>query len=225
MPVSVSDALKRRISTRAFLDGPVSEETVREILDVAKYAASGGNLQPWKVHVLMGAARERFVDAMQKAVAENPMANESEIAVYPPNLWEPYRTRRFTVGEQMYELVGIPRENKAARLQWLSNNFRLFGAPVALFFSLDRRFERAQWAHLGMFMQSVALAAVERGLATCMQEIWQTRQKTVSEFLNLPASDLLYCGMALGYADLDAPVNKLRSERADLSEFATFLTE
>ncbi|GAB4518753.1 MAG: nitroreductase [Amphiplicatus sp.] len=223
--MNVADAVKARISTRAFLDKPVAEETVRDILDIARYAPSGGNLQPWKVHIVMGRARERLIETVRKAIAENPFADESEIAVYPPKLWEPYRTRRFEVGEEMYALLGIPREDKPARLQWLARNFEFFGAPVGLFFSLDRRFDKGQWAHLGMFMQTIALLAVARGLATCMQEAWQTRAKTVSAFLGLSAEDQLYCGMALGHPDPEAPVNSLRSSRAPLEEFVTLLTE
>ena len=223
--MTVSAALKARITTRAFLDRPVAEETVREILDVAKYAPSGGNLQPWRVHVVLGAARDRLVETVKKAIAENPFASEAEMNVYPPSLWEPYRTRRYAVGEAMYALLGIPREDKAARLMHLARNFEFFGAPVGLFFSLDRRFDKPQWAHLGMFMQSIALVAVERGLATCMQEAWQMRARTVAAFLDLSDEQQLYCGMGLGYPDADAPVNKLRSERAPADKFAVFLTE
>lgn len=219
---TVADALKARISTRAFLDRPVPEAIIRDILDTAKFAPSGGNLQPWKVHVVTGAARLRIIDAVKTSLAENPFANEFEISVYPENLWEPHRTRRFTVGEQMYSLVGIPREDKAGRLKWFQKNFEFFGAPVGLFFSIDRRFDRGQWAHLGMFMQSIALLAVEKELATCMQECWAARAKTVAAMLGLPENEMLYCGMALGWADPEAPVNRLRTERADLAEFASF---
>ncbi|MEZ5982362.1 MAG: nitroreductase [Parvularculaceae bacterium] len=221
--MNVSEALRTRISARAFLDKPVSEEDVRALLEIAKYSPSGGNLQPWRVHVLLGPARDRLVDTVKKAIAENPFANESEIAVYPENLWEPYRTRRFEIGEAMYAKLGIPREDKPARLMWLARNFEFFGAPVGLFFSLDRRFDKGQWAHLGMFMQSLALAAVEKGLATCMQEAWATRARTVSQFLGLPESEQLYCGMALGYADPAAPVNSVRSARAPLEEFVNII--
>lgn len=221
--MNLSEALRTRISVRAFLDKPVSEEDVRALLEIAKYSPSGGNLQPWRVHVLLGPARDRLVDTVKKAIAENPFANESEIAVYPENLWEPYRTRRFEIGEAMYAKLGIPREDKPARLMWLAKNFEFFGAPVGLFFSLDRRFDKGQWAHLGMFMQSLALAAVEKGLATCMQEAWTTRARTVSQFLSLPESEQLYCGMALGYADPAAPVNSVRSARAPLEEFVNII--
>ena len=223
MTLSVSAALRARISTRAFLDRPVTEAHIREILEIAKYAPSGGNLQPWKVHVVLGPARDRLVATVRKGLAENPFADESEIAIYPEKLWEPYRTRRFAVGEAMYARLGIAREDKAARLAHLARNFELFGAPAGLFFSLDRRFDKGQWAHLGMFMLAVALAAVEKGLASCMQEAWATRARTVSKFLGLADTEQLYCGMALGYADEAAPVNTLRSERAALDELVTFI--
>ncbi|MEE2691969.1 MAG: nitroreductase [Pseudomonadota bacterium] len=223
--MNVSDAVMARISTRAFLDRPVKAETVREILDVAKFSPSGGNLQPWKAYVVMGAARQRLIETVKRAVAVNPFANEGELAIYPEKLWEPYRTRRFEVGEALYALLGIPRDDKPARLRHLASNFAFFGAPVGLFFSLDRRFDKGQWAHLGMFMQTIALLAVERGLSTCMQEAWATRAKTVSDFLGLGDGEQLYCGMALGYADPEAPANRLRSERVPLDDFVRFFTD
>lgn len=223
--MNVSDALKTRISTRAFLDKPVSEEDIREILDIARWAPSGGNLQPWRVHVVTGAARDRLINTVKKAIANNPLADESDLQIYPPKLQDPWRTRRYDVGEAMYAKLKISREDKPARIAHLMRNYEFFGAPVGLFFSLDRQFDKGQWAHLGMFMQSVALAASEKGLATCMQEAWAARAKTVSAFLNLPQHEQLYCGMALGYADENAQVNNLRSARISVEEFTTFLSE
>lgn len=222
MSHSASELIRTRISTRAFLPEPVSEDEIRTILDIAKFAPSGGNLQPWKVHVVTGAARDRLVETVKAALAANPFADEAELKVYPDNLWEPHRTRRFAVGEQMYALIGIPREDKMARLMHLQKNFEFFGAPAGLFFTLDRRFDKGQWAHLGMLMQSIALVAEERGYATCMQEAWTTRAKTVSAFLGVPDTEQLYCGMAFGRPDPNAAVNTLRSERAPLDEFVTF---
>lgn len=222
--MNVEDALKTRISTRAFLNKPVTEAQIREVLEIARWSPSGGNLQPWRVHIVMGAARDRLVALTKDTISDNPLADESEIRIYPPKLWEPWRTRRFVLGEAMYEKLGVPRDDKAGRIAHLMRNYEFFGAPVGLFFSLDRRFDKGQWAHLGMFMLAVALAAEEKGLATCMQEAWTTRAEIVSKFLGLPETDQLYCGMSLGYADADAAVNTLRSERADIDEFATFLT-
>ena len=219
---SASAILKSRISTRAFLDKPVPESEIRQILEIAKFAPSGGNLQPWKVHVVTGAARQRVIDAAKQALSGNPFAVESELRIYPDNLWEPYRTRRYVLGEAMYEQLGVPREDKAGRFAHLARNFEFFGAPVGMFFTLDRRFDKGQWAHLGMMMLAISLVAEERGLATCMQESWTTRAKTVCDELGIPDSEQFYCGMALGYADKTAPVNKLRSDRAALEEFAIF---
>lgn len=216
--MNVSEALKTRISIRAFRAEPVSEALVREILDVARYAPSGGNLQPWKVIAVAGAERDAVV-ALAKA---NMPGEEDDQPVYPANLWEPYRTRRFKVGEDMYALLGIPRENKPARLMHLAQNFEFFGAPVGLFFVIDRRMGHAQWAHLGMFMQSVALAAIERGVASCMQEAWARIRKPLHEHFALGENEMVYCGMALGYADMTKPVNTLRSDRAPVDEIATF---
>src|SRR5574338_715387 len=151
--MNVDDALKARISVRAFKPDPLPEGLVREILDAARYAPSGGNLQPWRVIAVAGAERDAVV-ALAKA---NLPGDEGDKLVYPPNLWEPYRTRRYKLGEDMYALLGIPRENKPARLMHLVQNFEFFGAPVGLFFIIDNRMGQAQWTHLGMFMQSIAL--------------------------------------------------------------------
>ncbi|WP_411818702.1 nitroreductase [Hyphococcus sp. DH-69] len=223
--MSVTQIIQNRISTRAFLDRPVSEKQVRDILHAARWSPSGGNLQPWRVYVVMNDARNRLIETVKKAIAENPLADESELAIYPPKLAEPWRTRRYELGEDMYRLLDIPREDKAARIAYLLRNYEFFGAPVGIFFALDRRFDKGQWAHLGMFMQSLALIAEEQGLATCMQEAWAARAKTVSAFLEIPPEEQLYCGMALGYGDPSEKVNQLRSSRASVDDFATFLKE
>ncbi|GJL93938.1 MAG: NADH dehydrogenase [Hyphococcus sp.] len=223
--MKLSDIIKSRISTRSFLDKPVSEEQVRGLLDIARWSPSGGNLQPWRVHVVMGDARARLIETVKNAIADNPFADEAELQIYPPKLADPWRARRSNLAEEMYATLNIPREDKAARLQWLLSNYEFFGAPVGVFFSLDRRFDKGQWAHLGMFMQTLALAAEEQGLATCMQEAWTARAKTVSAFLDLGEHEQLYCGMALGFADKDAPVNNWRSTRVRVDEFTSFIKE
>lgn len=216
--MNVTEALKARISVRAFKPDPVPGALVREIIEVARYAPSGGNLQPWKVIAVAGAERNAVVALAQ---AHLP-GDEGERLVYPPNLWEPYRTRRYKLGEDMYALLGIPRENKPGRLMHLAQNFAFFGAPVGLFFIIDKRMGHGQWAHLGMFMQSAALAALERGVQSCMQEAWARMRAPLHAHFGLDENDMIYCGMALGYADMSKPVNTLRSDRASVDEIATF---
>ena len=214
--MNVDEALKARISTRAFKSDPVSESLVRDILEVARLAPSGGNLQPWRVVAVAGAEKDAII-ALAKA---HLPGDEGAYPVYPANLWEPFRSRRFKVGEDMYAILGIPREDKAARLLNLSKNFTFFGAPCALFFITDTRMGHSQWAHLGMLMQSIALAAVERGLASCMQEAWARMRTPLHAHFGLGETELIYCGMALGYADETAPINTLRSDRAAVDEIA-----
>lgn len=139
--------------------------------------------------------------------------------VYPRELVDPYRARRFAVGEAMYAHLGIPREDKAARLAWLANNFAFFGAPAAYFVTVDRRMGPPQWADLGMYLQALMLLAVGEGLATCAQEAWAVYPDTVERFLGTPGERMLFCGVAIGWEDTDAPVNRLRSARAGEEEW------
>lgn len=216
--MNIDDAIKQRISIRAFKPDPVPEALVREILDVARFAPSGGNLQPWKVIVVAGAERDAVIELAKASLP----GDEGERFIYPPNLWEPYRTRRFKLAEDMYALLDIPRDNKMARLMHVAQNFEFFGAPVGLFFVIERDMGYGQWAHLGMFMQSVALAAMERGLGTCMQEAWARMRTPLAARFGLADNEMIYCGMALGYADMSKPVNTMRSDRAGVDEIATF---
>lgn len=219
--LSVTDALKQRTSIRAFKPDSVPETLVRDVLDVARWAPSGGNMQPWRVIAVAGPERDAVIAAAQ-ATLVTLASEEGQRPAYPRNLWEPYRSRRFKNGEDMYALLGIPRDDRAARLRRFADNYSFFGAPIGLFFVIDDRMGYAQWCHMGMFMQSVALAAEERGLSTCMQEAWVRVRVTLAKQLGLAEHEMIVSGMALGYADRTHPVNALRSERADVDEIASF---
>ena len=220
--MNVSEALKSRISCRAFLDTPVPQETIREILEKAKRAPSGGNLQPWHVYVLSGDKLQTFASSIAGKIATNPQGEGSEYDIYPPKLTEPYRSRRFKCGEDMYATLEIKREDKVKRMMQFARNFELFGAPSALFFSINRQMGLGQWADLGMFLQSIMLVAREYDLHTCAQEAWAIWHKSITEFVDIPDEQMLFCGMALGYMDTSAPINNLVTDRADLDEIVTF---
>jgi nitroreductase len=223
MTLSVSDALNQRISTRAFLDKPVSAAEVRRLLELASRAPSGGNLQPWTVNVVAGAARQRVIDAVKASQAENLKGEpELEYRVYPKPLEEPWYSRRFACGEAMYAAIGIEREDKTGRLMQFARNFEFFDAPVGLFVSLHKSMQPGQWSDCGMFIQSFVLAAEEAGLATCCQEFWAAFPKAVKGAADIPDDYTLFCGIALGHADPDAPINTTRTDRAGVEEFATF---
>jgi nitroreductase len=150
------------------------------------------------------------------------LANHDEFPVYPPNLWEPLRTRRFALAEDMYRALGIPREDKPARLRHVARNFELFDAPVGLFFILDRRVAHGQWAHLGMLIQTVALLLEERGLGCCMQEAWAQFRPQLAARFALPPEEMVYCGMAVGHPDRAHPVNDFPRDRITVDELAQF---
>ena len=209
--MDVAEAVRRRYSTRAFKPDPVPGDLVRALLEAAGRAPSGGNLQPWRVHALAGAPMAAF----KALVATTPM-EEPEYDVYPANLWEPMRTRRYVCGEDLYASIGVGRDDRPARFRQLAKNTEFFGAPVGLFFCLDRKVGPPQWADVGMFMQTFMLLAVEQGLTTCAQEYWARYPKTVAKFVDLPDDHMLFSGMALGYADEAAPINSWRTRRDPL---------
>jgi nitroreductase len=218
--VSVSDAVARRYSARAFKPDPVPAATVRDILDRAARAPSGGNLQPWRAYALAGAPLDAFREIVAGKLADGGPDEPMDYEIYPKDLWDPYRTHRFTCGEDMYAILGIAREDRAGRLNNFARNYRFFGAPVGLFFTIERGMGRPQWADLGMFLQTVMLLAVERGLGVCAQECWARFPKTVTDFIGAPPEQMLFCGMAMGYAS-DAPINSLRTRRGRFEEYAS----
>ena len=212
---TVSDAVETRRSVRAFLDTPVETQTILGLLEKAARAPSGGNLQPWRISIVNDERMEEFRRIMQGKMGDHPLSTGEtpEYVIYPPGLKEPYRTSRFRIGEAMYGRLGIPREDRQARRKWFANNFQFFGAPAAIFCFVDRQMGPPQWSDLGMFLQSFMLLAREEGLDTCPQECWAMYPETVREFCNTPEEQMLFCGVAIGYRDPDAPVNDLVSER------------
>lgn len=220
--MKVSEALDSRISCRAFLPDPVPEATVRAILDGAARAPSGGNLQPWHVHAVAGDALRAIKADVAEAMKTQPRGEPWEYQVYPNPLKEPYAARRFKCGEDMYETIGVPREDKAGRRDQFRRNFDLFGAPVGIFVYLDRTMGAPQWADAGMFLQSIMLLAREYGLHTCPQEAWGQWHGLMARHLDPPDAWMLFCGVALGYMDAAAPINSLRTDREPVDGFTQF---
>ena len=217
--MDVTEAVLSRQSIRAYLNKPVTDEIIKELLEKSSRAASGGNLQPWKVYVINNKTMDSFLESQKNwAEPETPA-----YPIYPENLTEPYRTSRFEVGEQMYSLLNIEREDKEGRFKQMLKNYEFFGAPSAFFCFVDRQMGLPQWSDLGMFLQTFMLLAREAGLDTCAQEAWSLKQDSVSKFVQADGEDMLFCGMSIGYQDKDAPVNSLKSNRRDIDEWAKFL--
>jgi len=219
--MSVTDAVRLRAAKRRFLPRAVPPSLLRELLSLAARAPSGGNLQPWQVHVLTGGALDRFRQAMQERLRGGDR-EAPEYAVYPADLPPPYRQRRREAGAQRYRALGAADKDPQALQAMLAENAGFFGAPCGLFFCVERRFGLGQWSDLGMYMQTLMLLATERGLATCPQEVWAQWPATLRRLLGLPDHWMLFAGMALGYADDTHPLNGIRTQRAPLEDFAVF---
>lgn len=209
--MTVESALQARFSARAFTPQEPDAALVERILRLSAQAASGGNLQPWKVIALRGAPLQELIATVQQSSADENAQTQS----YPAPLWEPYRSRRYKNGEDLYASIGIGRDNKPARLEQLSKNFQFFGAPVGVLVCVDQRMGNAQWADLGIYLQSLMLLATENGLATCPQGFWRRFQTGLKPFLNLPEEYMVAYGVSLGYADMDAPINQWRADRVE----------
>ena len=217
--MNVSDAVQRRKSVRNFLSTPVTNETLAQLLTKAARAPSGGNVQPWRVFVVNG---DRMADLQAHLSSAEPQKSPA-YQIYPNELKAPYRDSRFKVGEDMYALLGIPREDKPARFAHLARNYEFFGAPAAFFCFVDRQMGPPQWSDLGMFLQTFMLLAQEAGLDTCAQEAWAMRSDAVAQFVGAEKDLMLFCGMAIGKADPEAAVNTLVSDREELDVWAKFV--
>lgn len=221
-PVEIVDRIiGSRKSIRAFLPTPLVDGALDQILSVAARAPSGGNMQPWHVHVLEGAALRRFVEAACYAYDFQPEERRTEYEYYPSEFFEPYAARRRKVGWDLYNLLGIERGDKGKMREQQRRNFEFFGAPTGLIFTIDRRLAQGSWIDHGMFLQNIIIAARARGIDSCPQASWIEYPGVVARELNLPANEMIVCGMALGYADPDAIENKLQTEREPLDAFVT----
>ena len=219
--VSVTDALNSRITCRAFLDILVPEDVLLRILNTALRSPSGGNLQPWTLHVMTGNTLAAF-KADAKAKTLSGTLEEPSHPAYPANLWEPHRSWRYKLGQDMYEKIGIARDDKMGRMIWLANNATFFDAPVGIIITGDKRLEMPQHMDIGILIQSIMLLAREEGLHTAPQGWWRNWPSVTGVHLSIDDGHEVLVGMAIGYGDPAASVNDLIADRANLLEISTF---
>jgi nitroreductase len=217
----VEAAIATRRSVRAFLPTPVRRELIERILDIAARAPSGTNMQPWRVHVLMGEPKERLSAALVRAHAEGA-PHGAEYKYYPDQFFEPYLARRRKVGWDLYGLLGIARGETARMQAQHARNLVFFDAPVGMIFTIDRRLEIGSWLDYGIFLGNVMTAARGHGLHTCAQAAFAPFHATIRRELGLDAEEVVVCGLSIGYEDTAAPENQLRTERVPARDFASF---
>lgn len=223
--MNICDAVRHRRSIRAFRDAPVEMSLLRSLLDGARYAPSGGNLQPWHATVLTGTRLTKLRAGAQSAMRKPPGSESPEYRIYPADLPDPYRARRSANGEAMFAAIGVAREDKAGRARHLARNFDFFGAPVGMLVHTPKLMGPPQWADLGMWLQSFMLLAAEAGLGTCAQESWSVYPETVKVLAEIPADHTLFCGVAIGWPLEAESINSFQNSRADLTENVRFLSD
>ena len=221
--MDVFEAVSSRRACRQFIDRPVDLNIVRDMIQGAARAASSFNLQPWNVYAVTGDPLREIVRRASEAIAHrNWRTFETEYPECPERLWEPYRSRSGDFGSQLYGALGISLDDVNGRLDQIKRNFTFFNAPVGVFITIDRRLGPGQWADLGGYVNTLAFLARGYGLDTCPQVLWIRMHEIVRVALGIPAEQMLYCGMAIGYGDRGHRVNSFRTRRAEASEFCKF---
>ena len=221
--LTADEALRTRRSVRAFLPTAVPRAEVEQLLQLASRSPSGSNIQPWKVHVFSGALKQRITSSILEAIDRGPREQyRREWNYYPVNWREPYLGRRRKIGWDMYGLLGIPKGDFEATERQRRQNYEFFGAPVGMMFTLEEDLEIGSWLDLGIFLGNLMTAARGRGLDTCPQAAFADFHTVIRPLLGIPASQIIICGMALGYADESALINRLQTERAPLPDYTSF---
>lgn len=216
--MNIINAIEQRHACRAFLDKPVSTTTVAEILRISRWAPSGVNSQPWQVAVVSGEHKAALTAAMITA-REQQQTPQPDYQYYPGKWQEPYRRRRVECGKALYQALGVNKGDKDAQQRAWNNNYHSFGAPLVLYLFVDKHMETGSWIDMGIFVQTVMLAAQAYGLASCPQASLADYPDIVRTHLQISEELAVVCGVALGYADIQHPVNQYRLPRADLEEF------
>lgn len=216
--ITVADAVTSRRSVRAFTDDAVPFDIIERVMEQARWAPSGCNFQPWEANILTGAP----LKALQKKLLVSEPDNPQEYDFSAPAQVDEYQNRLTNFAASMYSSLGIARDDKAARDAWYDQNTQAFDAPALLVCHLPKFMKAAQWSDMGMWLQTIMLLFRGEGLDTCPLEILGMYGRKIKTHLGLSDDTMLFCGLAIGWRDVDAPVNQFARQRVPLSENVTF---
>jgi nitroreductase len=222
--IAVEQCITSRKSVRGFLPRAVPMELIERLLAIAAFAPSGSNIQPWKVHVVTGECRDRLSAALLEAY-HSSTPEQREYDYYPTTWRSPYIERRRATGWGLYGTLGIEKGDKQAMSRQLGKNYEFFGAPCVLFFTIDDDLGKGSWLDYGTFLQSFMIAATSHGLGTCPQAALANYPDLVKRHLDIPANQVVICGISVGYEDADEVANQFRPDRIDISDFVTLHRE
>ena len=218
----VEDAILSRRSIRSFQPDPVPAGLMRRILECARWAPSGSNIQPWKVHVLNGRTRRDFTEALL-AAERNGESDAMEYHYYAPKWREPFISRRRACGYGLYAAMGIAREDRTRRRDAYLANYDFFGAGTGLLFWIPADLEHGSWLDYGTFIHSISLAARGWGLTTIAQGALGEFPHVAHRMFEVGSDYKLVGGMSIGWPKEDAPVNRFQPDRLDIDDFTTWL--
>ena len=220
--MNVLDAIQGRQSVRSFQKKEVPQEIIEKILNISKFAPSGGNTQPWKIYVLSKKVMKELEVSVLSNL-DNGISETPNFDIYPQPMSDHLKNRVKECGKLMYGALEIGKEDLEGRLNQLKQNFSFFGAPVGMLVTVEKEVDLNGWGHVGHFIQNICLSSMEFGLGTCLQESWSMYPETAQNIVQFQESEILWCGIALGFPDLDHPINSYRTPRENLQEFVKFL--
>lgn len=219
---AIDVVIKKRFASRSFTDRAVPRKLIEDILNVARFTPSGGNIQPWRVYLVSGTKKEEISAALLDAHENAGEQHTSEYNYYAAALPEPFLSRKEEFGRLFYGALRIEQTDAIGRAKQTSKNYQFFGAPVGMIITIDRRLEVGSWLDLGMFIQNVMIAAGARGLQTCPQETFAKYHAILRRHLPIPDEQMVVCGMSMGFAHDDSVLNGSLMPKININEFADF---
>ncbi len=220
--MNVADAVKERFSVRAYLDKPLSKDTIYKLLDIVRLAPSGHNTQPWEVAVVMGQTKKRLIEKLTEAV-KSRADRQYDYGYGSKDVPDFIKARRNACNAKVFEHKKIdPKVDKDKLQEHILENFRFFDAPAALILMRDKRLGEETFVDIGIFAQTLMLTALEFGLATCSQTSVASYAPILHRQLNIPDEKMIVMTLSLGYPDMDSYINKLRMDRERVEDFTVF---
>jgi nitroreductase len=213
--------IKNRKSSRWFLEKPVKEDEIIDILDYAKYAPSGVNMQPWIVEAVSKKTKEKIISQFLERF-DSGDRGKMDYQYYPKEWVEPYKSRRVETGIGLYKCLKIDKNDKIEQAKQWRKNFEAFNAPMILFFFIDSSLDKGSYLDYGMFLQNILLLCTQKGLATCTQAALAQYPDIVKKELNIDDKLNLLCGISIGYEDKSAQANSFKTSRVETKEFVNF---
>lgn len=212
-----------RRSIRGYKPDPIPRDVLEEIIHIAKQAPSSMNTQPWHFHVLTGEPLERI----RKGNTEKMMSGSSvDREIKLNHGYEgPHRERQIEIAVQLFEAMGIARDDKERRLDWVMRGFRQFDAPVSIVITVDKALADDTIAHFdcGAATYGLVLAAWSKGIGSVINGQGIMQSSVVRENANIPEDQVIMTCVAMGYPDETFVANDVKSRRSPNEQVASFI--